>query len=537
MSDELMELPESWAWSELSELAVLVNGDRGKNYPSKNGFVESGVPFINAGHLDNGVVQVSEMNYITEEHFNLLGSGKVKPNDILYCLRGSLGKTAIVKSISRGAIASSLVIIRSCQYSDPEYLYNFLVSPLGKAEIHKFDNGSAQPNLSCKSVGEYSVPLPPLNEQKRIVAAIAALRDRTQKAREALEAIPALCDKFRQSVLAAAFRGDLTADWREQNPDIEPASVLLEKIRSEEIKKHEEAYKKAKQTGYKFPRKSAILSLGSNLFKKALEDLPTWCHIRLGALFPVDGIFDGPFGSNLKTVDYTSAGVRVIRLENIGFLDFIEEKESYISNQKYLTLKKHTVCKGDLIFSSFASDGVRTCVLPELRATAIAKADCFCLRPYPEIIDKEFLAFQLSNPSFYKELQALMHGATRLRVNTTQLKETMVFLCPLSEQREIVNHIKAAFKFVDSIEHQYQEIIIELDQLDLSVLAKAFRGELIEQDPNDEPASILLERIRAEREKLAGEKKGKGKRATSKGRKASSKGNSTQQMTLLPEAE
>lgn len=122
--DELAELPEDWVWAKLGELGLFINGDRGKNYPSKNTLVESGIPFINAGHIQNGIINLSEMNYITEEKFNLLGSGKVKPNDILYCLRGSLGKTAIVKNITTGAIASSLVIIRPYDSSKSEYRHS-----------------------------------------------------------------------------------------------------------------------------------------------------------------------------------------------------------------------------------------------------------------------------------------------------------------------------------------------------------------------------------------------------------------------------
>ena len=84
-------------------------------------------------------------------------------------------------------------------------------------------------------------PLPPLNEQRRIVAKLEALLARSRKAREALDAVPALLERFRQSVLAAAFRGDLTADWRAQNPDVEPASKLLERIRAERRRRWEEA--------------------------------------------------------------------------------------------------------------------------------------------------------------------------------------------------------------------------------------------------------------------------------------------------------
>jgi type I restriction enzyme S subunit len=168
-------------------LAELINGDRGKNYPSASAFVPSGVPFINAGHLRDGIVDSSEMNYITEERFALLGSGRIRHNDILYCLRGSLGKSAIVTTVARGAIASSLVIIRCSMCCLPRYLYYFLVSPQGQSQTAIYDNGSAQPNLSALNVKKYSVPVAPFNEQNRIVekldellsdldAGVAALR-------------------------------------------------------------------------------------------------------------------------------------------------------------------------------------------------------------------------------------------------------------------------------------------------------------------------------------------------------------------------
>ena len=114
------EFPDGWYLAELGELGKFINGDRGKNYPSKNDFTITGVPFINAGHIQDGIICLGSMNFISEESFSLLGSGKVQINDILYCLRGSLGKTAIVKGISRGAIASSLVIIRPYDCSDPD---------------------------------------------------------------------------------------------------------------------------------------------------------------------------------------------------------------------------------------------------------------------------------------------------------------------------------------------------------------------------------------------------------------------------------
>lgn len=170
-------LPDGWAWVRFGEIANFINGDRGKNYPNKNEYVSLGIPFINTGHiLPNGKLSLNKMNYISRGKFDILRSGKIREGDLVYCLRGAtIGKTAMITQFSEGAIASSLVIIRSSQNIYMTWLYNFLISPLGKSEIKKYDNGSAQPNLGAKSLNLYLVPLPPLAEQKRIVTRVNAL--------------------------------------------------------------------------------------------------------------------------------------------------------------------------------------------------------------------------------------------------------------------------------------------------------------------------------------------------------------------------
>jgi len=152
------KLPEGWKLVSLGEVGTLINGDRGKNYPSQKDFVDNGVPFINAGHIQNGEIDFESMNFISRKRFDLLGSGKVKSGDILYCLRGSLGKTAIIKDIQEGAIASSLVIIRPSEQIRTDYFYRYLASPIGQAEIYKYDNGSSQPNLSAQSLKHPPTP-------------------------------------------------------------------------------------------------------------------------------------------------------------------------------------------------------------------------------------------------------------------------------------------------------------------------------------------------------------------------------------------
>ncbi len=157
---------------KLGDVCKFINGDRGKNYPSQHDISNNGeVPFINAGHIVEGNIDLSAMNYISLEKYTQLNSGKIKENDILYCLRGSLGKKALVRNISVGAIASSLVIIRpDTEKADSEYLFYALESPTVQKQMLQANNGSSQPNLSAKSVSEYEFLLPNIKAQREVVA-------------------------------------------------------------------------------------------------------------------------------------------------------------------------------------------------------------------------------------------------------------------------------------------------------------------------------------------------------------------------------
>src|SRR5699024_825598 len=171
------EIPKNWKWVKFNEMANFINGDRGKNYPNKREYVDDGIPWINTGHITKeGTLTTEGMNYITREKYNSLRSGKIKEGDLVYCLRGAtFGKTAFVEPYKEGAIASSLMIIRTYFLSMNKYIFHYLLSPLGRNQLFRFDNGSAQPNLSASSVKKYAFPLPPLEEQKRIVNKINEL--------------------------------------------------------------------------------------------------------------------------------------------------------------------------------------------------------------------------------------------------------------------------------------------------------------------------------------------------------------------------
>jgi type I restriction enzyme, S subunit len=209
------------------------------------------------------------------------------------------------------------------------------------------------------------------------------------------------------------------------------------------------------------------------------EELPEgWDRVPLSDLLEPGGLFDGPFGSSLKTSDYTDAGVRVIRLENIANLRFVEDKQTFISDLKYRTLTKHTVGEGDIVVGSFVDGAVRVCILPSLPTKAIAKADCFTVRPRVDIADRKFIALQLGTVAVRDTFVGDIHGATRPRITTKQLRACELAIAPRPEQRRIVEKVEALLEQVNQAKARLDRVPVILKRFRQSVLAAACSGEL-----------------------------------------------------------
>jgi type I restriction enzyme S subunit len=159
---------DDWVKTTLGQVCDFVNGDRGKNYPSAKFRQSHGIPFINAGHLSEGIVNFDSMDFISEEVFNRLGGGKIQPGDTLFCLRGSVGKFANVGELKKGAIASSLVIIRPNSLITKDFLMHYLDSGLCSSELKQSLTGAVQPNLSANNLKSFKISLPNIESQIEI---------------------------------------------------------------------------------------------------------------------------------------------------------------------------------------------------------------------------------------------------------------------------------------------------------------------------------------------------------------------------------
>lgn len=415
------EIPESWEWVRLGEVTQFINGDRGRNYPSRRELVETGIPFINAGHLNDSEIELINMNYITDEKFESLSSGKIEIDDIIYCLRGTLGKCSINKKIEKGAIASSLVIIRSYTEMYENYLYYYLVSPLSEHMIKKYDNGTAQPNLSAESVKQYSFPLPPLEEQERIVKKIDQLFALIDTLDSNKEDLLEVINLTRNQVLQEAIQGKLV----EQNPEDEPASILLEKIK-------EEKDKLIKEKKIRKPKKLEPIEEDEKPF-----DIPEgWEWVRLG-------------GVSLINMGQSPKGDKVNDKEG---MEFHQGKvcfgDKYLNkSDKYTTEPKKIARPNDILLSVRAPVGTinitdrEVCIGRGLSAISslgnINKSYYF----YIILAFKEYLIKRAT-------------GTTFLAITASVVNEMIIPLPPLAEQRRIVEKVDVVMDMLDELEKQ-----------------------------------------------------------------------------------
>lgn len=156
-----------WEQRKLGEYCEMYNGDRSSKYPNAQDMVSKGIPFINAGDLEDGCVNLTTANKITREKYDDLSGAKLQFGDIVYCLRGTLGKNAYIDNFNEGTVASSLVAIRP-RNIDGRYLFHVLNSDIEYRQRIVHDEGAAQPNLSAKNVSGFIIPIPDIDEQKKI---------------------------------------------------------------------------------------------------------------------------------------------------------------------------------------------------------------------------------------------------------------------------------------------------------------------------------------------------------------------------------
>jgi type I restriction enzyme S subunit len=385
---------------------------------------------------------------------------------------------------------------------------------------------------------ETAIELPPYKDQCRIVAKIETLFSELDKGIESLKTAREQLKVYRQAVLKHAFEGKLTAQWREQNKDkLETPEQLLARIQQERQARYHrqlqdwqvavKAWEENGKNGRKLrkPKSPVVvppLTIGE------LSELPTlpdsWLWIRPEQIAADEdyAIGIGPFGSNLKVSDYREAGVPLIFVRNITKSNFSSDLK-YIDIEKFNELTAHSVKPLDLVVTKMGDPPGDCEIYPKERPEAVLTADCLKFRVFEEIADRRFYKNCINSNIVKRQLGLITKGVAQKKISVNRFKTILLPLPSVEEQSSVSDRIEEIFSIID---HQEASIAVSLERAEVlrqSILKKAFAGQLVPQDPSDEPASALLARIQTKKSAHAMSKASHKNSPSKGGRKARSK--------------
>lgn len=455
-------LPVGWIHANMEDVCDIIMGQspRGDSYNQD----AQGIPLIN-GPVEFGPTPFS--NTIRSK-FTTKPTKLCRKNDLLLCVRGSTtGRMNIAgfdACIGRGvaAIRSSL-----CQ-SYINYFINFK-----QPQIFNMGTGSTFPNVTIDMLRSIIIPTPPLAEQYRIVSRIEELFSRLEAGVEALEKAKPLLQRYRQAVLKAAVEGRLTEEWRKGHPDNKPAESLY---KQSNIENHEYAG-----------------SFDDNL---QLWDVPeNWQWTKLGMCSELITKGESP---KWQGFNYVEQGILFIRSENVLWGDLDISNSVKIPLEFHRKLKRSVVRPNDVLINLVGASIGRCGVIPASIQEANINQAVATIR-VKEILLPYYLMYLLISPKMQKEIQGNKVETARPNISLGDLKYLNIPLPPIFEQKKIVDEIEYKLYILNNLDPIIESDIHFIAHLRQSILKNAFEGKLVPQDPNDEPASALLEMIKAER--------------------------------------
>ena len=467
----MSELPKGWVESSLIDLAKFIDY-RGRT-PKKT---EEGIPLITAKNIKDGFINREPREFIAEADYDgWMTRGIPKVGDVLLTTEAPLGNVAQIDIEEKFALAQRAICFQFYESEVERFIYYYLRSPLFNQELGLNSTGSTVKGIKAATLKKLPVHIAPLAEQKRIVEKLDEVLAQVDTIKARLDGIPALLKRFRQSVLASAVSGKLTEEWREEN-----------------------GAQKAWDT------KFDVKLLTEHVEPYCLPE--NWNWDNLGNLVSV-------LNSKRKPIKQADRNKRQGDYPYYGAFGIIDHIDDYVFDGEYILL---------------AEDGKN--LEQRSRPIALIAKGKYWVNNHAHVldvktqIDIKYLCYFLNSPHLV--IDEFLTGQDQVKLNKVAMVKLPIPVPPYTEQKEIVSLVDQYFAFADTIEAQVKKAQVRVDNLTQSILAKAFRGELVAQDPNDEPTDKLLERIAAARKeaealtkaaKKAGASKEKANKAAVKG--------------------
>jgi type I restriction enzyme S subunit len=466
--NELPQLPKGWVWTRLEDVADVIRGISFPKEARTNTPQDEYVACLRTANVQKEV-EWDDLWFVPRK-FVKREEQLVQLHDILISTANSLelvGKVAEVKSIPFAAsIGAFISTIRVSQELEPRFIYFHLTSAEIQSALRETASTTTNiSNISTTSVLNTDLKIPPLPEQQRIVAKIEELFSDLDAGVAALQKTKTELKRYRQVVLKAAVEGKLTAEWRAANTGkVESAEKLLERIR---VGSRQDA---------KAQSKKALPTVDAS----ELPALPEgWCWTRLDE---ITHNFDGrriPIKDDKRSKgNYPYYGAQ-------GIIDYVAD---YIFEGAFLLV---------------AEDGAN--LISRVKPIAFQARGKFWVNNHAHIMQSlgeiplSYLEYALNA----LDLRMSITGTAQPKLTQAAMNKLPVPIPPLAEQQQIVAEVERRLSVAEQVEKTVDAALKQAERLRQSILRQAFAGKLVPQDPGDEPAERLLERIGAERAKQA----------------------------------
>jgi len=489
------ELPRGWTWAPLADLTVesphsITDGPFGSHLKTSH-YTTAGPRVVRLQNIGDGNF-IDERAHISEEHFGALCRHEVAAGDLLIALLGDTLPRACVAPPSLGPAIVKADCVRArldARLTLPAYVSFALNSGEIRKYVTSIRHGVGRPRINLRELKEIPIPLAPRPEQDRIVAEIDQQLSRIEAGVAGLRRVEGQLARYRASVLKAACEGRLVPTEAElaraEGRRFESGDSLLERIREKG------------RVGIE-----SSLARGDQPRREIAEASPTvpegWCWTTLGELSL--RITKGTTPTSVG-FSFTPTGIRFVKVESLVAGRIDHSQCAFIAPVADAALARSRLMSGDLLFSIAGTLGrlavVRAEDLPANTNQAIA-----IIRLLDQAVGP-FLLVALSSARTQERVAAEKRGVGLFNLNLRQVGSWEVPLPPLAEQCRIVAEVERRLSIADEIAATIDTALARAERLRQSILKRAFEGKLVPQDPNDEPASVLLERIRKEREAAA----------------------------------
>jgi type I restriction enzyme, S subunit len=456
---------------------------------------------LSARNINDFRVMFDDYRLISESAFEQENARtQVAPGDVLLTIVGTIGRTAVVAETHPPFALQRSVAVLKPRGIDSRYLAYALNSPERQQWLADNAKGTAQKGVYLKTLGAARIPVAPSAEQVRIVSKLEELLSDLDAGVVELKAAQKKLARYRQSLLKAAVEGTLTADWRAQHTPTETGTQLLERILTERRFRWEaKQLAKFKEQGKSPPKdwqKKYLAPVRPDTTE--LPQLPEgWVWASLDMLGEIaSGVAKG-IKRNAGTVVREVPYLRVANVQR-GYLDLSEVKTILATERD---IEELTLVDGDVLFNEGGDRDKlgRGWVWREEVESCIHQNHVFRMRPYLSELQPELLSHHGNTFGKLWFQNAGKQTTNLASINMTMLRAFPVPVAPAEEQVEVLEQIKAQ---LDSLDRQEAATNLAMKQAAAqrqNILRAAFAGQLVPQDPADEPASVLLERIRAER--------------------------------------